>query len=282
MRIRKMRASDLDFAATCTANEGWISETRDWLNYFYSHDPNGCFVARLNEKNVGICIATKYQKNGFIGELIVISEMRGKGYGQRLMEHSIKYLRKNCIENIYLDAVQEAVPLYERIGFREICLSLRFVGTISGQPSPYVRTATKNDLRQIFPIDTALFQDDRCFFLKEIARQYSHLCKVYLENGEVKGYIFARPGRNIVVIGPWGVEQYENENIPKALLESIAMDAPSLMRIGVLENNENAVKLLRSYKTLKEIKPSVRMVLGESESLGNNPSLFAIGSPATG
>lgn len=70
--IRAMEPSDLNFAAARTAAEGWTGETRHVFEGFYAHDPQGCLVAAMGDRRVGICVATSYGPSGFIGELIVI------------------------------------------------------------------------------------------------------------------------------------------------------------------------------------------------------------------
>jgi hypothetical protein len=67
--IRRMQATDLAFAAQCTANEGWASETLASFEGFYQHDPEGCLLAERGGHPVGICIATAYGHAGFVGEL---------------------------------------------------------------------------------------------------------------------------------------------------------------------------------------------------------------------
>ena len=72
-----MRASDLDFAAECARREGWESETRAEFVGFFEHDPHGCVLLESNAQRAGICVATAYRVNGFIGELIVDAQFRG-------------------------------------------------------------------------------------------------------------------------------------------------------------------------------------------------------------
>ena len=61
LHIRTMDPPDLDFAAACTAAEGWLTETRQSFDGFYAYDPAGCFVAELDGKRVGICVANAIQ-----------------------------------------------------------------------------------------------------------------------------------------------------------------------------------------------------------------------------
>ena len=66
LEIRPMRPEDLDFAASCTAAEGWRTQTRAEFEGFYAHDPEGCLVAEVSDPSagadarVGICVGTPY------------------------------------------------------------------------------------------------------------------------------------------------------------------------------------------------------------------------------
>ena len=71
-------------------------------------------------------MAGVYGASGFVGELIVVKEKRGRGIGRQLLQHAIAYLHSRGVQNVLLDAPPAAVPLCERLGFRPVCRSLRF------------------------------------------------------------------------------------------------------------------------------------------------------------
>lgn len=79
--IRQMHKEDLAFAAQCTAGEGWVSESLPILESFFLKYPQGCLLAEENGRSLGICIVTPYGSSGFVGELIVRPEARGRGIG---------------------------------------------------------------------------------------------------------------------------------------------------------------------------------------------------------
>jgi GNAT superfamily N-acetyltransferase len=111
--IRSMRSDELVFGVGCTLAEGWVSEASTALNTFegfYRHDPAGCLIALQDDTPAGICVATPYKHTGFVGELIVRPEMRGKGLGGALLSRVMEYLRGLGIGSIYLDGVLTAVP----------------------------------------------------------------------------------------------------------------------------------------------------------------------------
>lgn len=281
MSIRVMQPEDLDFAAACTAAEGWSSETRQEFEGFLTHDPRGCLIAEIDGIQAGICIATSYGENGFIGELIVRPEKRGQGLGRSLLEHAIGYLREWGAQNIYLDADPEAVPLYEKVGFRILCRSLRFVGAIKGQSQPDIRSLTPQDFVRINEMDQEAFGADRGFFLKRRMELFPDLCKLAEHKGKISGFIMGRRGRGLVSAGPWIVQSALDQ--PAALLGALAAEVTDQpLRVGVLETHQAATHLLAAIDGLKPSEPCWRMVLGPSARLGNSPRCYAIGSPAKG
>lgn len=276
-----MTHTDIEFAFECTDSEGWVGETRETFSAFLEYDPDGCFVAEENGRNVGMCVATKYNNNGFIGELVVIREMRGCGFGRRLFERSMSYLKEQNIENVFLDADLEAVPIYEKSGFKKICKSLRFVGRVAGERSELVQATEPGDIGAICKIDCELFGDDRSFFLRRRYSLFPALFQVLKIDGEIRGYISAHPGNGLISVGPWA--SIDKEATPIALLKSLSIETgDSPLRIGVLENNSLAVGMIASIDSFEETGYCWRMVSGSSDKLGMSDNLYSIGSGAKG
>jgi ribosomal protein S18 acetylase RimI-like enzyme len=277
-----MLPSDLDFAASCTAAEGWKSETRLVFEGYLAYDPAGCLVAETLGERVGMCVATSYGEYGFVGELIVVKEMRGRGIGRRLLEHAVEYLRSHGAHSILLDGVPAAIPLYERLGFRRICGSLRFTGTLRGQPHLRVRPMRGDDLGIVGQIDRAAFGADRRFFLERRLSLQPELCQVLEDGGEVAGFIMGRRIDDFVWIGPWVVQPGVER--PGDLLESLAAEAGDEVNLGlgVLETATEAAATVRSFGFAERLDPPWRMVLGPAAQLGASPGCYAVGSAAKG
>jgi len=280
MDIRQMIRSDLDFAVFCTETEGWDSEVREVFEGFHTFFPGGCFIAEEEDKPAGIVVATSYADHGFIGELIVLHRYRGRGIGTALFRRAVDVLRERGVRTILLDGDLKAVPIYERGGFRRLCRSLRFNGSIRGCMSGSIRPMSVKDLVAISQIDREIFGDDRSFFLEDCLRNYPGYCLVEEKKGRVTGYLFGRKGRGLIAAGPWAVLPGGE---PMAMLESLSCVADGIsLRIGVLENNLEATRFMRSLHGFDEEEYSWRMEWGLPSDLGDNPCLFGIGSPARG
>lgn len=281
LQIQEMQPADLAFAASCTEQEGWGSETYAIFEAFYQHDPRGCFIARLEGYPAGICVATPYTRSGFVGELIVGADFRRRGIGQALLNHSVAYLQQLGVRTIYLDGVVAAVPLYERNGFRKICRSLRFTGYLSGRQPAGVRPMHATDLPEVYSLDRLAFGDDRSFFLANRLKRFPDLCKVLVDDGCIRGYICGRSGEGYLATGPWVIADSKADPLP--LLESLACQAgEAILSVGVLESNAHAHSLVRSLGMVERVDSPWRMALGPDEDLGRSPECYGVGSAAKG
>lgn len=287
MIVRPFRPDDLAFAAECAAGEGWTTETLEVFEAFFAHDPAGCLVAEEAGSPAGICIATAYGLFGFVGELIVRRAARGRNVGPRLLGAAIEHLRKRGVLSIGLDGVAGAVPFYRLCGFRPVCTSHRFSGRPGEIPKDgaggpgRLRRMTAGDAAEVSALDRRAFGADRGFFLERGRALHPELAFVAEDGDGLAGYALARPGNGVVAVGPWVID--ERWPRPFDLLSAVSDAArDSRLRIGVLDTNAAAVRLLRGLPGLSEEAPSRRMVLGPSDRLGNSPLCWAIGSPAKG
>ncbi len=280
--IRTMAEADLDFAASCAAAEGWLTETREEFETFLASDAPGCLIAERDGRRGGVCIASCYGRQGFIGELIVLRAFRGNGLGPQLFSRAVDYLQNRGCRLISLDSVPRATSFYASSGFRKVCRSLRFRGRIQGESRPTVRPMTSKDFFRACDLDQQAFGADRSRFLGRRFVDDPQLAKVHIENEQIVGYIFGRRRSAVMWAGPWWVSPAAVDKA--ALLHTLARDAGELeINLGVLETNKEAVALLRSLAFQEKPASSIRMIFGAGEEgVGLSPELYAIGTPAKG
>ncbi len=174
-----------------------------------------------------------------------------------------------------------AVSLYERVGFRRVCRSLRFYGRLQGKSHPQVRPMRAEDLDAVVALDKGAFGADRRFFLERRLALYPELCWILERKDEIAGFIVGRRGPGRVSAGPWvaraGVER------PGDLLECLALQVGGEdLGVGVLEINAQAVATLRPFGLTEHPDPPWRMALGPPGPYGSPSQSYAIGSPAKG
>jgi ribosomal protein S18 acetylase RimI-like enzyme len=241
-------------------------------------------------------IATSHGECGFVGEIIVLPEERGRGVGHVILDNAVRYLFDKGCRSVGLDGVVKAVPLYERAGFRKVCRSRRFYGYLSGSMQQKtlhpqgmhqktmhsnVRPMTEADLVKVLQLDRDAFEADRSFFLKRRFRMHPELCRVFVQSTNVYGYLFGRRGNNLVSFGPLYCDP--QVSFPAVLLRSAATETEGMrIGVGVLETNGKAIECIRSLGLEERPDPPWRMVLGHSHRLGMSERLYAIGSAATG
>jgi hypothetical protein len=246
-----------------------------------AYQPQGCFIAEVNGCRAGMCVGIGYKKSGFIGEIIVRKEFRGRNIGPLLFNHTLKFLEDQGIQSIFLDGVPKAVPFYESIGFKKICRSLRYLASPAPELSPYTIPMAENTIQEVIDLDLTVFGADRSFFLKRRLDRYPHLCKVLKREGRIIGYIQGHEAEDIVCAGPWIVKQEEKD--PLSLLRALAADTGGRkIRIGVLAINTFAVSVIQSIPGIESQKSSWRMCRGDMSSLGMLGGCYGIGSPAKG
>jgi len=282
MKIRCMTTDDLTRAAAFTAAEGWSSETLTTFESFHANDPQGCFIAEEHGRCTGICVATGYRRSGFVGELIIAPGRRNRGNGRRLLQHAIDYLRGRGREEIHLDGVARAVPLYERMGFARVCRSLRYAGRLGTADTPGVRPMTASDLPAVRKLDAEAFGDDRAFFIEWFLERSPELCLVLDQGAGPDAFILGRYGDGSLAAGPWVVRPGTER--PERLLRALAAAGNGRsIGLGVLESNTAAVAAVERLGLRRHPDPPWRMVLGSSQNrLGGSASSWAVGSAAKG
>jgi mycothiol synthase len=86
------------------------------------YDPALCFAAMDGERMVGVSLSQIRVGVGYVADLGVLSEWRGRGLGETLLRRSCNEFRSRGLERAALDVDSEnttgATRLYERVGFK--------------------------------------------------------------------------------------------------------------------------------------------------------------------
>jgi predicted N-acetyltransferase YhbS len=279
LKIRPMESADIDFALALTSREKW-SDIRTDFELLIAHSPQAAFVGMEDDKPMGMISAVVYGKTGFIGSLIVLDEYRGKGNGTRLVRFAIDFLERQGVHTMMLDAVPEAVPMYTRLGFKPVCKSLRFTGTVNGSISENVRNITPADIPRVTNLDRIAFGNDRSHFLTTRIRDSPDLCYILLDSSDITGFALGSNRPNTIRIAPWIMAKPHPES--GDLIRAISMKSQGKgISLGVLESNQLATKLCRAIG-LREATHSIRMARSESSVRPFSEMEYAIGSPAKG
>ena len=104
VKIRLMTDADISLGMALKNIAGWNQIEADWRR-FIKLEPQGCFVANLEGKDLGtvttICYGTKFS---WVGMVLVFPEERRKGIGSTLLKQGIEYCENKGVEVVRLDA----------------------------------------------------------------------------------------------------------------------------------------------------------------------------------
>jgi len=275
--IRNILRDELDFAYYLTELEGW-GTSREQLENLFLFSPKGFFISDSNGTLEGIISAIYYGTFGFIGNLIVLKEFRNQGKGSNLIKHAIDYLLSLGVKTIMLDSVPEMCSLYEKFNFKSVCRSLRLEGDIIQKPNIQLKLMDQKDLPYVAKLDLEHFGGSRSFLLKRIFLLYPKLCYVLKRKDKLKGYIMGIPKEDHILVGPWIVDPKELK--PQLLLQNLINSVDyKRIRIGILENNQKALRLASIFN-LNEYFFSIRMIYGKKFTQTNG--VIAIAGPDRG
>lgn len=112
--LRPMTVADLDAATELSREQHWPHRDEDWELFLGLGEG---LVAEAGGKLVGTIMAWRFGETmATIGMVIVSSAAQGQGIGRKLMEAMIEQLGDRTI---VLNATEEGLPLYLKLGFVE-------------------------------------------------------------------------------------------------------------------------------------------------------------------
>ncbi|UCD44173.1 MAG: GNAT family N-acetyltransferase [Candidatus Bathyarchaeota archaeon] len=278
--IRQMTEDDEGFFLELISLTGWGNTAEDLRRILY-YEPRGCFVAVLDDVDTGMVASTGYGEVGWIGNLVVLTERRGGGVGAMLMRRAMRHLLDSGASSIRLDAVEKAIPLYERLGFRVEFESLRFTGT--GEPAQVegIEAMKASDLGEVVELDRRFFGAPRERMLIRVQGDFPGLCFVARESSRIVGFIMAKPSDVSVRIGPWICDP-GRPDLAEALLRRLMGEATGeKLWVGVPEKNRASVRILRD-NGFGSLPTSLRMCYGRCEPMGEVAGRFSIGAADKG
>ena len=231
MQITPFTPNDIHPFLDLAKDEGWISTRRE-LAFLLERSPDGCLVCHEDGKQVGFVTAVRYGKSGWIGNLLVASEARGRGIGTALFKQAMQVLQSNGTSTVWLTASTYGRPIYERNGF-QLCDQVRRwerLGEGEQQLKPAV--AVLPDWQEI---DYLGWGDSRNELLAYAAANGTAV-------GADEGFLVLQRLGNSQQIGPFGAL---NSSIAEQLLEQM-LPGTGRVLLDVPSSNRVASKLLTS------------------------------------
>jgi GNAT superfamily N-acetyltransferase len=243
--IATMSRADIDFALLLAAREGWNPGLHD-ADSFHAADPTGFLVGRLDGTPIGCVSAVRYGRDfGFLGLYIVEPAHRGSGYGLRLFEAGMSYLRGRTVG---LDGVVSQQGNYAKFGFGLAYRNLRYRG--SARSSPAGDTALVPLAGVAFDViaayDRKHFPAERRAFLKSWIQPTNGIALGVMLRGELRGYGVIRPCGDGHKIGPLFADASElAETLFAGLVGAVPASEPVFLDIP--ERNTEAARLVERH-----------------------------------
>ncbi|MFM0056464.1 GNAT family N-acetyltransferase [Paraburkholderia phytofirmans] len=244
--VRTMSAADVALAVEWAAQEGWNPGLHD-AECFRAADPHGFFIGEWRGEPVACLSAVAYGKDfGFIGLYIVQPAFRGQGFGMRVWQHGMEYLRNR---NVGLDGVVAQQANYRKSGFQLGYRNIRFQGVAQdiAQGEPYADLMHASAL----PFESLNNYDRQCFpaarerFLAAWLAQPGAMARVAVRDGQVVGYGVLRRCLTGCKIGPLFADNNEvAARLFSALTSSIAGE---VFFFDVPEINADAIALAERH-----------------------------------
>ena len=235
---------------------------------------------------IGCVYASKWGHLGFIGLLLVRPDLRGRGLGERLVRRGVSDLQARGAASVGLDAVHEAVSLYERLGFTPTWESLRLAvdTTIDDRPATAsrAREAARADMDDVLGLDRRGWGADRGRILASLGgmggMDGDGRIIVAPDEGPVRAYAAMRRGPRNWRLGPWVAEPTDEGSDAARAVLAWAMDAAAgePIGLGVPDYSRTAVETLNRLYAIR-YRSCTRMYLGDP-----GPALGAVGSWAIG
>ncbi|MDE1463339.1 GNAT family N-acetyltransferase [Spartinivicinus poritis] len=254
--IRTMHREEVALAINWAAKEGWNPGVNDAECYYHA-DPNGFLIGLLDNEPIATISAVKYGESfGFLGFYIVHPSYRGKGYGLKIWEAGINYL-KGC--NIGLDGVVEQQENYKKYGFQLAYRNIRFEGLGGGSSTIQSNIVDLSTVpfATIEQYSRPFFPAKRTMFLKSWINQSDCNALGAVQNDSLAGYGVIRKALSGYKVGPLFANTPEiADDLFLALKQGIEPSQP--VYLDIPEVNQEALKLAKRYN-MQSVFETARM-----------------------
>jgi predicted N-acetyltransferase YhbS len=113
--LRPMTVDDLDTATELSREQSWPHREEDWALFLELGEG---IVAEFDGKIAGTIMGWRFGENmATLGMVIVSNSVQGRGIGRALMAAMLERLQGR---SVVLNATEEGLPLYVKMGFVEI------------------------------------------------------------------------------------------------------------------------------------------------------------------
>ena len=241
MIIEAFVTADIVSFLKLAAQESWVAEPWEF-DFLLAEFPQGCFVARESGgQTAGFVTALRHGNSGWIGNLIVAQQFRGRGIGEALFKCALESLQQSAVESIWLTASSAGSPLYEKHGFSGVDTIIRWVGTGRGRRVAHLPSGHQDLLAASSnALDVQTWGDQRSTLLETTARRGR-----LLQNES--GFMVLQPCGDALQIGPFSARSdAAAELLLSAAARTVALGTKIL--VDAPASNRSALRLYNRRK----------------------------------
>jgi ribosomal protein S18 acetylase RimI-like enzyme len=235
MILEPFRTDDIAVFLKMATAENWVAEPWEFA-FLLAVFPEGCFCLRDSDgKGIAFVTSMRHEKSGWIGNLIVAEEFRGKGIGAALFRRALEALQAAGVGTFWLTASASGKSLYEKYGFNSLDAVVRWSGN-GQQHSGHVRHFDRAEAPvSVSSIDCQVWGDRRDVLLAATADRGRLLL-------EESAFLVIQPCGVDMQLGPFSALNCDSaEYLCDAALDSVPQE--TRLYIDAPLSNRSAVRL---------------------------------------
>lgn len=260
MTIEPFRTDHIATFLKLAAAEGWVAESWEF-EFLLSRFPQGCFAARGDDgETAGFVTSLRHERSGWIGNLLVEEQFRGRGIGEALFRKATEALREAGAETFWLTASKQGKSLYEKHGFSCFDTIVRWTGCGRQRHAGHApKTDCAVTASSAGGIDNQAWGDRRDALLAATVGRGRLLT-------EASGFLVIQPCGGAVQFGPFSaLDGSTAERLFDAALQTIALgtkvylDAPASNREALRLFNRRRMRIAGTSDLMcAGVKPAYR------------------------
>jgi len=249
------------------------------LRHYLSLQLDGWWLALVDGNPVGFGGAVYYGAFSSVGMLSVYPSWQRRGIGEALTKQILAWCEERGCPTMILEAEEEAVSLYARLGFVEEDTTPQMLldePRLDMQASPGVEIMQAKDIPELAAFDTPYFGAERTKVLFSHLRENPGRAFVTRNDmGQITGYLFAQPR----MLGPWVASTASDAE--KLLVQALSLPFENGPSVSIPAMNEEGLQLLRGYH-FSQRSFDHYMRRGAPLQSGQRAMIYAQASPALG
>ena len=195
--IRKLKTSEIPKLNNFPPKD-WAFDYEAFLRDFLKEDYFYAFVMIQDEEIIGTGNVLLKGKIGWLANIIIGEEYRGRGLGFEMTKFLVDFLKSKGCETQLLIATELGEPVYQKAGFRKVTDYQCFDSEIDQNIHPVdsIRKLEDSDIKEVCRLDQNANDEDRRHLIK---RYYKAGRGYFNPENELLGFYLPNFGRGLVI-----------------------------------------------------------------------------------